>query len=62
MCAQMYKKLSVEAPCAVAGALRSHTTLSATDLWVRTAPAPLQPLKKCIKTTNTNKNHQASST
>lgn len=32
MYAQMYKKLSGRAPCADAGALRSHTTLSAADL------------------------------
>lgn len=50
MCAQMYKKLSVGAPCAVAGALRSHTTLSATDLSVRVAPAPQPSLKNLIKT------------
>lgn len=54
MCAQMYKKLGVGAPCAVAGALRSHTTLSASDLSVRTAPAPLQTLKNWIKTTNSS--------
>lgn len=36
----MYKKLRGCAPCAVAGALGSHTTLSVLRVLAATAPAP----------------------